>query len=193
MVLMVPEMPIDMAANVGSGGVHSVPTVIQRSLSQLEMERYLGLYSGSGGTPSAFFITPISGADNVLVEAQTTSSMSLSDALDYILETFILTKVELAEACKVQSRKTLYNWIDGSVEPRAENINRIFNLYMIAQGWREQGFNFSKALLRQPVVDNQSVIDLLKSDELNQNMIVFAGSRLELTSGVSKQLEDPFA
>ena len=61
MVLMVPEMPVDLAATTGSGRVNYAPNAIVRTLTQPEMERHLGLYSGSGGTPSAFFITAISG------------------------------------------------------------------------------------------------------------------------------------
>jgi len=192
MVLIAIEMPVDLNANVNSGGVCSAPNAIVRTLTQDEMERHLGLYSGSGGITSAFFNTAISGSDNILIETQATSAISLSATLDFISATFALNKTELATVCNVQSRKTLYNWIDGSVEPHSENTNRIFNLYVISQGWQEQGFSFDKALLKQPIIDNNSVIDLLSQDNLNQETIMFAGSRLELTSGTSKQLEDPF-
>ena len=151
------------------------------------------LYSGSGGQFTAFFTTSISGGKEVTLK-KTASGIETSRILEYITSCFDLTKDELALICKVQSRKTLYNWIDGSSVPRASTMGRLFDLLMIAKAWRQTNLPNDRKVLSRPVVGGQSVVEMLKESVLNQEKILFAGSRLVLLFPFDKtNLKDPFA
>lgn len=151
------------------------------------------LYSGSGGRLTAFFSMTISGGKEVSIREKT-SEIETPQIIEYISSCFDLTKDELALICKVQSRKTLYNWIDGTSAPRASTMERLFTLFMIAKAWKQTNLSNDHKVLSMPAVKGQSIIDMLKESVLNQEKILFAGSRLALVSLFNEtNLRNPFA
>jgi hypothetical protein len=151
------------------------------------------LYYGSGGQLTPFFTTSISGGKEV-PSKKTATEIEASRIIEYISSCFDLTKDELAHICKVQSRKTLYNWIDGSSTPRASTMGRLFDLFMIAKAWKQTNLSNDRKVLSIPVVRGQSIMDMLKESILSREKILFAGSRLALLSTFDEtNLRDPFA
>ena len=120
-------------------------------------------------------------------------SLNFSSAVNEIRSAFGLTKTELAEVCQAQSRKILYDWINGETAPRKSTISRIYDLLITARSWISSGFTADQELLHQPVIDNQSVFDLLKKSDIDKELINFAGSRLHMSVPAHKDLTDPFA
>ncbi|MDO4230432.1 MAG: hypothetical protein Q4C98_11510 [Capnocytophaga sp.] len=112
-------------------------------------------------------------------------SDGLPNHLENIKKTFSLTNDELAKVIGV-TRKTLHNWKTG-VTSRAENRQRIFNLFMLAQNWNKAAFSQNKHELNQPIINGKSVIDLLSEEYLDSEQILFAGSRINLLNASIKE------
>ena len=202
MVLMTPDIQNDQGVSAAEI-YHKFNNVseIHQILSQEDMEQLYGLYRGSGGSVSGIYNTVFSGANNIpsTLESEYENSGILKNTdnqfankVNNICSTFSLTKDELSQVCKIKSRKTLYNWIDGTSKPRKSTMGRIFDLSIIAQAWKQSGFTNKSELINTPILDGLSVLDLLTDDVLDKELILFAGSRLNLSSGLEKVLQDPF-
>lgn len=190
-LIVATDLPIDACYASGSFNRHAPPPAIHLVLPEEDMLRQnFALYRGSGGEfASRLFSTPSGASTKVHTESQN----KLASAVNEICLAFGLTKEELAQICKVQSRKTLYNWINGEARPRKSAMSRVFNLLVTARAWRSSGFAAYKEQLHEPVLDNQSVFDLLSQPEIDRERILFAGSRLNLLAPAKKELSDPFA
>ncbi len=194
--MVVTPLPLncDLYSTTGADNVNLFPPVATRVLTKEELEELLGLYQGSGGQLSGLSNTVFSGTINIIInEDQVDKNSKLDSIINTISDTFGLTKDDLTKICRVQSRKTLYNWIDGTSTPRNHAMHRIYNLYNIAQAWLYAGFQLDKATLHFPVLDTNSIFDLLSQDELDKEQILFAGSRLSVTRETKKSIKDPFA
>jgi hypothetical protein len=179
---------------LASGTINRItsPHAIHLVLTKDELEGKNGLYQASGGSTSGLYSNTLSGANNVPAKLNTQIN-NFTKTVNIISSAFGLTKKELASACELKSRKTLYNWIDGKSQPRKKAVKRIFDLFLIAQEWKQSGFSNDAKLLHQPIIDGKSVLDFLTNENLNKELILFAGSRLFLTTQEQKTLEDPFA
>ncbi|RUO23918.1 hypothetical protein CWE09_12265 [Aliidiomarina minuta] len=145
-----------------------------------------GVMHGSGGKFTVTYAQSHSGADVSFVVQQ---GNSLAIAVEKICETFGLTKDQLAEILGT-TRKTIYNWIGGGV-PRANTLDRIYELQVAANEWTKNGLSVPNEKLREPVIDELSLFDLLK--QVDKDLILFAGNRLTLHGQRGKSLADPFA
>jgi transcriptional regulator with XRE-family HTH domain len=191
MGLIAMDMPSDLYYASGSFNHHINPPVIHLVLPEGEaIKQAFSLYQGSGGQlASLLSITP-SGANT---QVYTQPKNKLATAVDEICLAFGLTKEELAQVCHVQSRKTLYNWINGEAKPRKAAMTRIFDLLVTARAWLGCGYMVDRAQLHEPVLGDQSVFDFLNQQDIDKERILFAGSRLTITSPPRGELQDPFA
>ena len=198
LALATTELPVDMHSASGSSNRYASFPSIHLGHAEVDMlKRTFSLYQGSGGklaslpgtAPNEAATTP-SGA-NTQVHAAPANTLAI--AVKEICLAFGLTKDELAQACKIQSRKTLYNWINGEAKPRKSAMSRVFDLLIIARAWHSSGFVTDREQLDKPVLGDQSVFDLLRQPEIDKECILFAGSRLNLMSPVKNDLSDPFA
>jgi transcriptional regulator with XRE-family HTH domain len=190
MGLIAADLPLN--AYIGSGALNRVasPPAIHLTLTKEEIEQTYLLYKGTGGTITSMFSTSVTGAKTqVKQELQN----KLAAAVNDICTVFGLTKEELAQVCHVQSRKTLYNWIDGKANPRKSAMRRIFDLLTAAQAWRHAGFSSDKVQLRQAVLDGQNLFDILNQEKIDKGLILFVGSRLNIMSPAKGAISDPFA
>jgi hypothetical protein len=184
------DLPTDAYYGSGSYSSYINPPAIHRVLSEGDLLRQrLALYQGSGGVVASLLFTTPSGAST---KVHTEPQNKLASVINEICMTFVLTKEELAQVCKVQSRKTLYNWINGEAEPRKSAMNRIFDLLIAAKAWRNSGFSVDRKSLHEPVLGKESVFTLLNQPKITKERILFAGSRLNLVSPVTNDLSDPF-
>lgn len=191
MGLVAVDLPTDTHCASGPFSSKSTPSAIHLVLSREEvLKREYALYQGSGGqTSSLLSITPTGAITKVVFTPQNPLAMAVGE----ICSAFAITKDQLAQVCKVQSRKTLYNWINGETEPRKAAMSRIFDLLMVARAWRSSGFNFDPSLIHQPILNGSSVFDLLNKEKISQDEILFAGSRLSILGQQETSLTDPFA
>jgi len=155
-----------------------------------EHKLVFSLYQGSGGEVASLLSSTPSGANT---QVRIAPQNKLATAVHEICLAFGLTKDELAQVCQVQSRKTLYNWINGDTRPRKLTMNRVFDLLITARAWLGSGFAADREQLREPVLGNQSLFDLLNQLEIDKERILFAGSRLNLRSPEKEEISDPFA
>lgn len=192
MGITAPDINMDYTAT-GSAQHALNPPAIHRSLTNEELANPLGLYYATGGNPSTSYTVSSSGSNVIALFAQATDNTNIKDTLDYISDTFCLTKDDLAQVCQVQTRKTLYNWMDGESSPRRPALERMYELYTVAEVWRTSGFEFKKQEFHTPVIDGKTIIDLLSEDSIDRDLILFAGSRIQLSSGNLSVIKDPFA
>ncbi|RUR12522.1 hypothetical protein [Legionella septentrionalis] len=151
------------------------------------------LYSGSGGGMISFFSTTFSGETSLAIE-KINENYNISKVIDLITDCFKLTKDELKTICHIGSRKTLYNWIDGTSTPRASTLERLFDLYSISKAWMQKNYTNNVTQLRQPILNDESVIEMLKKPNINKEQILFVGARLSLsTLEENNVLKDPFS
>lgn len=187
---------IDWPYDVNSSGADTVivaPATL-KTLPFIEVVKArFGLYQGSGGRLTVAYKAGYSGVNLIPESFSGKTEAKLSSRVDTILTAFNLTKEELASVCRVQSRKTLYNWIDGTSVPRKAAMQRIFDLFDIAQAWRQSGYPGDAEAVHNPVLAGKSVFDLLREEALDKERILFAGTRLALSLGNSPTLKDPFA
>jgi len=148
-------------------------------------------YASAGLIPSAVLLFEPTGASICVYSSDKGLSNGTQRDLAFIQSTFSLTKLELSECCKV-TRKTLDAWLTGT-SPRESAAKRIFNLYMAADAFASTGFELEKDLLKRPVLNGLSVIDMLKLDTIDTDGIVFASSQLFTQHVGFKPLKDPFA
>ena len=58
-------------------------------------------------------------------------------------------------------------------------MSRIFDLLVIARAWSSSGFTADREPLHEPVLENQSVFELLNKPEIDKERILFAGLKIE--------------
>jgi len=200
MVLIAADLPHD--ANYASGAFsHYInPPAIHLVIPGVaeELKQIFALYQGSGGVvASRIGINPSGSNTQVKTSPQnslvTAPQNNLATAVNEICSTFGLTKEELAKVCNIQSRKTLYNWINGEAKPRKSAMNRLFDLLITARAWASSGFTSDRDQIHAPVLEHKSVFDLLSQPKIDRERILFAGSRLNILFPSKDSLSDPFA
>lgn len=147
-----------------------------------------GVLKGSGGTATVSYSQSPSGAKVSFVISK---GNSLAVAIETISATFGLTKEQLADIVG-STRKSIYNWIDGSAAPRTATLNRIHELQLTANEWAKSGLPKPTELLNTPVLEGKTLLELLRNGA-NQNTLLFAGTRLSLQHQPARSLADPFA
>lgn len=150
-------------------------------------------YSGSGGNLTNFFSTIFSGESQVTIKNEN-PTITFSNIIEYISSSFGLSMEDMRKVCAVQSRKTLYNWIEGTSSPRDSSMERIFNIYTLAKEWKNAGLPNKRQLLLRPVINNQSIFDLLSDKKIDKEKIMFAGSRLAIADlTLLPNIKEPFS
>jgi len=154
------------------------------------LEQQFGVFRGSGGSLVSNSLRTASGANLFIQPAPKNNIREITDS---IRDTFGLSVTALVNICHLQSRKTYYNWMDGKSTPHSSSMSRIYDLLLVAKAWKNAGFPNPKGQLTQPVLDDQSLLDLLNQAPINKDLILFAGSRLNLSAPPQATLRDPFA
>lgn len=166
------------------------PPAIHKSLTREEMSERFGLYQGSGGSLSSIFSTPQTGKYNLKTQDVGLHN-PVNSAINKVRIVFGLTQDELGQVL-LKTRKTIYNWLDGSSIPHKNSLNRLFYLLTLAEDWEKAGYNAENKNLHTPILDNQSIFSMLSESQLDRDKILFSGSRLSLLSE-KKSIKDPFA
>ena len=190
MVLIATDMPPDIYLGNAIFNRVANPTAIHLTYTNEELARIYSLHQGSGGKIASMFSTSLSGTKTQVEQAP---QNKLAAAVNEICTAFGLTKEELAQVCHIQSRKTLYNWINGEAIPRKSTMSRIFDLLTVAQAWKHAGLSGDRDVLRQAVLDGENLFDILNQPEIDKELILFVGSRLSLMSPAKGVISKPFA
>ena len=154
------------------------------------IKQKFSLFQGSGGKLMPYHSSNQSGG-NVVVTVPTPNN--LVNAVREICNFFGLSKLELTQVLKLQSRKSLYNWLNGETVPRKSTMDRVFDLLIITRALKSSGFSSTNEHMHNPVIGRASMLDLLKETEINQERIIFAASRLQSLMHSNNSLSDPFA
>lgn len=101
----------------------------------------------------------------------------LEQKFNTIKHAFAMNDDELAKRLGVQ-RKTLFNWKNEESSPKADKIQLIFDLYLLARNWLDAGFSTSKVDLSLAILAGQSIRSMLLEPTLDSEKILFAGHRL---------------
>lgn len=189
MVMIGMDLPYDAYASSGSFNQLN-PPAIHLVLTENDLQDNDTLYQGSGGSVSARFSSSPTGTTTIIIQK---AEPKLDSSLRAISSAFSLTKEELATVLQIQSKKTLYNWINGGATPRKSSIQRIFKLITIVKTWNHSNIKLKKEQLHKPIIDGLSIYDMLSAKTLDSELILFSGSRLSLQTQSTQSLIDPFA
>lgn len=91
--------------------------------------------------------------------------LSTSDMLGVIRTSFSLNISELARVLRVE-RPTVYAWLKDENEPQRSNRERIVAVWRLAQRWREAVQQPLRELKKIPVIDGDSILELLSDEPL---------------------------
>lgn len=136
-------------------------------------------------------LSPPPTATNIQIQPATQSKFTI--IVEEICHTFDLTKEEFTKICKIKSRKTLYNWINGEASPRKSAMNRIFDLLIVIREWEQADLKCNKEQLHYPILGQQSIYKMLQQDKIDKERILFAGTRLNLLYSTKNIIIDPFS
>lgn len=89
-----------------------------------------------------------------------------------ILVYFGLSKSDLAKILGI-TRPTLYAWLDEKIEPKSDNIVRLFGIYSIMDGsHKANGMSLFHAYVERPVADYSiSLIEALSEPDMDVSLI----------------------
>lgn len=184
------DVPIDYCQASGAYSYGTLLAAIHLYVAEDELAARFRLYRGTGGSFALATDMPTTGAK---VKIEDRSEGSLAEAVNHISSTFGLTKDEFARACHVETRKTIYNWINGDANPRKSALRRIFDLHSVADAWKSCGFSLSRADLHSPQAEGISLFEALCKDEIDLARVLFIGSRINTMSAPARTISDPFA
>ncbi len=171
---------------IHSGAVDSRPAVCEPIPPSLVSQ--LDLMQGSGGGLYADLFVD---ATSSLIVISHQDLNPLRAVLNQIQVAFGLGVSDLSKvACT--TRMTVHNWIKGSSEPQPRNLDRLFELSVLASNWIAAGYTDDRAAIRQPVVDGMSIFELLTNEQLDTDLLLFAGSRLAMAKS-NRSLPNPFS
>lgn len=113
-------------------------------------------------------------SSNVLEEVETDtgeSVVSIDEKLNHIRSSLDISISILAKILHT-SRPSVYAWLNGDI-PRDFTMFRIQSIYQIAQYWDNiNHYHFGPgSLLRQPIGNTASIIELLSEENLNEDEI----------------------
>lgn len=192
MVIVTPDLTYENNVSAGRAldNILNPPAIYLQLSPEEEVEGSYAIFQGSGGSYTSIFSASPSGAKT---QVKINGKSRLAGVVEEICSAFGLTKEEFAQICKIQSRKTLYNWINGEAFPRKTTMSRMYDLLLVAREWKKAGFSGSRENLNSRVVDNKSLLQMLSEEQVDRNLIIFAGSRLSLASPQRAKISDPFA
>jgi hypothetical protein len=160
----------------------------QHSKSTQSLFEYI-FSKGSGGTVTQSFKHSITGAP-ILVAFDLPRRLQI--IVQLIRSVFELTMEEFGSTCHAQSRKTPYNWVNGSSNPHKDALKRIYDLQLAALAWKDAGFFCDSQILHAPALNGKSLFDLLKQDKVNIDKVLFLGGRLNMLYEKQVSISDPF-
>lgn len=108
-----------------------------------------------------------------------TKISSVVKQLAFIKSCFSLKDDDLAKVIKV-SRSTIHTWRTKEDIPKEYNSKRVFKLFMLSSNWKDKGFSVNKNSLRMPIIENESIFDMLISDDIDSHKILFCGNSLSI-------------
>ena len=103
-------------------------------------------------------------------------SITSGSIIDFVRDTFSLSDVEMY---RVYGRNM-------------NSHERLYSLRMLAIDWDSLGFKSMNDKIHEKIVNGLSVFELLTAKNLNSELILFAGSRLDLLHKDRQLLTDPF-
>lgn len=99
------------------------------------------------------------------------SIASPEDMIASIRSALSLQIKELAEIIHVK-RQAIYSWINDESVPSNTNSLRLNQIYQLAKSWNNLSSLSVGKMIRQQWEDNQSLIDLLKEDMVNEGEVI---------------------
>ncbi|MCG6267996.1 hypothetical protein [Vibrio furnissii] len=118
--------------------------------------------------------------------------IDFASKLDSIKHIFALTNEQLADVIG-SSRKTVHNWSTSTNRPNRSKAKRILELDSLAKLWISRGFTSDRDVLFVKGQSGSSLLELLSSENLDKDLIMFHGASMYLDSIGDDELEDPFA
>ena len=155
-----------------------------------EQERY-GLGRLTGGDHAGLVLdgSELTGSTKIFhPEYEAAKKNSIKE----IQRVFGFNQDKLASVLNVKTRKTVSSWMNEKATPHESKTERILMLLSIAKSWKSYGYDELNRYLYDSVIRDTSVYDLLCNKTLDEDRILFAGSRLAMKYQSLLSTEDRF-
>lgn len=101
--------------------------------------------------------------------------------LEFIKNSFKLRDQELAKVVK-KTRKTIHTWKETGIIPKDSSSERVYQLFILSNNWIDEGFVIDRRQLKAKIINKSSVFDMLTSETIDTQQILFAGNSLSVLS-----------
>lgn len=101
--------------------------------------------------------------------------------LELIKKSFELTDEELAKVVK-KTRRTIHTWKNTGVIPKDSSSERVYKLFLLSNNWIDEGFVINSRQLNKKIINRSSIFDMLTSETIDSQQILFAGNSLSVLS-----------
>lgn len=178
--------------NNGSGYSYTCPN--KAIIMSKDFDRFNSTPSGSFGINSRSIIRQarLSGVNSFLKVLDEpvidTKVSSVVKQLEFIKSCFSLKDEDLAKVIKV-SRSTIHTWRTKKDIPKEYNSKRVFKLFMLSSNWKDKGFIINKSSLKTPIIKDESIFDMLISDNIDSHKILFSGNSLSMLLDADNNIE----
>ncbi len=92
------------------------------------------------------------------------NSRPIADQIQFIREVLAINMSDLADLLKV-TRPTIYAWLEGRQEPKAESLLQISRIEIISAEIKKYAISRMDTFLHRPIFNNSSLLDKLKAGE----------------------------
>lgn len=108
--------------------------------------------------------------------------------LELIKKSFKLTDQELAKTIKT-TRRTIHTWKKTGLIPKESSSERVYKLFLLSNNWLDEGFVIERRQLKKKIINRSSIYDMLTSETIDTQQILFAGNSVSVLSENDDNME----
>lgn len=126
---------------------------------------------------------------SIPVEAEKDSKVfEVAKQLDLIKRSFKLKDKELEKVIK-KTRRTIHTWKKTGVIPKDSSSERVYELFLLSSNWVDKGFDINRRQLTKKIINRNSIYDMLTSENIDTQQILFAGNSFSVLSENDDSIE----
>lgn len=134
---------------------------------------------GSGSASECEIVVEPNDTEELSAQLAKSPTLSPGEVIAAIRAALSLQIKELAEILGIE-RQTVYSWINEEAQPSPQNREQLQKVYRLSCEWNRRCKLPAENLVRTIGTDGQSLLDLLRSDPLDEHKVVSRLSGLAL-------------
>ncbi|KKL73292.1 hypothetical protein LCGC14_2076400, partial [marine sediment metagenome] len=87
------------------------------------------------------------------------------------------------------TRRTIHTWKKTGVIPKESSSERVYKLFLLSNNWIDEGFVIERRQLKKKIINRSSIYDMLTSETIDTQQILFAGNSFSVLSENDDNIE----